>query len=148
MFVCYSYEELHRIEKTDRHQPPKLFRPLFPTCEVTLEEDLDPDATPLEGCCDLFMTKEAFKEEDELPTYKLHPHATLESELEMDPVCLLPLEFFFSTHAALMDGQRKDATHSTIWLMPCPLLMNYTKLCPGDRSHMFIMKAAGVLDVP
>lgn len=47
-----------------------------------------------------------------------------------------------------MDDQRRDATHSTIWLMPCPLLMNYTKLCPGDRSHMFIMKAAGVLDVP
>lgn len=78
---------------------------------------------------------------------QLHTHATLESELKMDPLCLLTLEFF-STDTALMDGQRKDATHSTIWLMPCPLLMNYAKLCPGDRSHMFIMKAAGVLDVP
>lgn len=47
-----------------------------------------------------------------------------------------------------MDGQRKDATHSTIWLMPRPLLMNYAKLCPRQRSHMFIMKAAGVLEIP
>lgn len=47
-----------------------------------------------------------------------------------------------------MDGQRKDATHSTIWLMPRPLLMNYVKLCPREWSHMFIMKAAGVLGVP
>lgn len=47
-----------------------------------------------------------------------------------------------------MDGQRKDATHSTIWLMLRPLLMNYAKLCPRERSHMFIMKAAGVLEIP
>lgn len=47
-----------------------------------------------------------------------------------------------------MDGQRKDATHSTIWLMPRPRLMNYAKLCPRERSHMFIMKAAGVLEIP
>ena len=26
--------------------------------------------------------------------------------------------------------------------------MNYAKLCPGERSHMFIMKAAGVLEIP
>lgn len=52
------------------------------------------------------------------------------------------------TNAVLMDGQRKDATHSTIWLMPHPLLMNYAKLCPRERSHMFIMKAAGVLEIP
>lgn len=54
----------------------------------------------------------------------------------------------FVTNAVLMDGQRKDATHSTIWLMPRPLLMNYAKLCPRERSHMFIMKAAGVLKIP
>lgn len=54
----------------------------------------------------------------------------------------------FVTNALLMDGQRKDATHSTIWLMPRPLLMNYAKLCPGERSHMLIMKAAGVLEIP
>lgn len=77
---------------------------------------------------------------------QLHTRTTLESELKMDSVS--PHVGIFFTDAALMDGQRKDATHSTIWLMPCPLLMNYTKLCPGDRSHMFIMKAAGVLDVP
>lgn len=47
-----------------------------------------------------------------------------------------------------MDGQRRDATHSTIWLMPRPRLMNYAKLCPRERSHMFIMKAAGVLEIP
>lgn len=54
----------------------------------------------------------------------------------------------FVTDAVLMDGQRKDATHSTIWLMPRPLLMNYAKLCPREWSHMFIMKAAGVLEIP
>lgn len=59
-----------------------------------------------------------------------------------------PRTGIFVTGGALMDGRRKDATHSTIWLMPRPLLMNYAKLCPRERSHMFIMKAAGVLDVP
>lgn len=72
---------------------------------------------------------------------------TIESSLKADTFSFSS-HWNFVTDGVLMDGQRKDATHSTIWLMPRPLLMNYAKLCPRERSHMFIMKAAGVLDIP
>lgn len=75
-----------------------------------------------------------------------HTH-TVGQALKVDTFSVSPYRNLV-TSTVLMDGQRKDATHSTIWLMPRPLLMNYAKLCPRERSHMFIMKTAGVLEIP
>lgn len=99
-------------------------------------------------CCITILIASPHKEvqRPQLPRDKIFTNTNTIDAENRYLVCLLT--GIFVIVAVLMDGQRKDATHSTIWLMPLPLLMNYAKLCPRERSHMFIMKAAGVLGVP